>query len=315
MKITALGIYLSQPIRNWLVVVFSSLRDSPIHWHAQKIINQELTVKLSRLQISTGIRWAVDDHILPETFTLSSLLQQPASAMPGFLNQQVTSTPAQGQPLAPLEPDQEVWASGVTFLRSREAREAESAAGDVYQQVYTAERPELFFKAAGWRVIKTDGEIRVRGDSRWNVPEPELTLLLNSAGEICGYCAGNDVSSRDIEGENPLYLPQAKVYNGSCALGPSLVLTSDVDALRDLPIRLEISRGGETVFSGETSTKMMKRRLEELAAFLFRELDFPKGALLMTGTGIVPPEEFTLQPGDNVLVCVGDLRLTNKTAS
>ena len=159
--------------------------------------------------------------------------------------------------------------------------------------MYEAERPELFYKAAGWRVVGPGDAIRVRADSRWNVPEPELTLVINRRGEIVGYSAGNDVSSRDIEGENPLYLPQAKVYNGSCALGPGIHLAGP-DELTDVPIGLKIARGGQTVFEGETRTSRMKRNFEDLAAYLYRELDFPRGAFLMTGTGIVPQESFSL---------------------
>ena len=223
-----------------------------------------------------------------------------------------TDESAAGALLPPIEPSQEVWASGVTYLRSRDARKAESATGDIYQKVYEAERPELFFKAAGWRVVGPGDAIRVRADSRWNVPEPELTLVINRHGEIVGYCAGNDVSSRDIEGENPLYLPQAKVYNGSCALGPGIEL-ADSNSLRDLPIGLKIARGGQTVFEGETRTSRMKRSFEDLAVYLYRELEFPRGAFLMTGTGIVPHESFSLAPGDRVRVEVGDLVLENET--
>lgn len=270
-------------------------------------------MNLTRHQAASGPRWALDGDWLPAGLTLSQLLSIPAGALPGHLRQLAESERAPSAAgsealLAPVEQEQEVWASGVTYLRSRQAREAESSTGDIYQRVYTAERPELFFKASGWRVAAPGSFIRVRKDSRWNVPEPELTLVLNRFGEIIGFTAGNDVSSRDIEGENPLYLPQAKVYNGSCALGPAIRLASD---LREIPIRLEILRSGQAVFQGETHTGMMKRSFEELAAYLFRELDFPHGAFLMTGTGIVPPEAYSLQPGDHVRVSVGDLVLSN----
>jgi 2-dehydro-3-deoxy-D-arabinonate dehydratase len=223
-----------------------------------------------------------------------------------------SAEPAAGPLLPPIEPDQEVWASGVAYLRSRDARKAESATGDIYEKVYEAERPELFFKALGRRVVGPSDAIRVRRDSRWNVPEPELTLVINCRGEIVGYCAGNDVSSRDIEGANPLYLPQAKVYNGSCALGPGIALAGP-DQLRDLAIVLAIERDGQVVFWGETRTSRMKRSFEELAAFLYRELAFPGGAFLMTGTGIVPDETFSLGPGDRVRIQVGELLLENET--
>jgi 2-dehydro-3-deoxy-D-arabinonate dehydratase len=186
--------------------------------------------------------------------------------------------------------------------------------GDVYARVYDAERPELFFKALGWRVAADGAGIRIRGDSAWNVPEPELVLVINRLGEIVGYCAGNDVSSRSIEGENPLYLPQAKVYTGACALGPGLALVEGASP-GDLPIRLEIRRKGEAVFQAQTQTSQMKRRLDELVTYLYRELDFPHGVFLMTGTGIVPGEDFTLQAGDHVSITVGELILQNDVYS
>lgn len=268
---------------------------------------------LSLYQTPTGQRWAADGFFLPVELTLSQMLAQPAKELARFIHMQATGEPAEGPLLAPIEPAQEVWASGVTYLRSRQAREAESITGDIYQRVYEAERPELFYKAAGWRVVGPGAPIHVRADSRWNVPEPELTLLLNAHGEICGFCAGNDVSSRDIEGENPLYLPQAKVYNGSCALGPYLRLTLSLAELYDLDIKLAILRDGQTLFQGATGTTAMKRAFPELASYLFRELNFPAGAFLMTGTGIVPPDTFSLQPGDLVQVIVDDLLLENPT--
>ena len=197
-----------------------------------------------------------------------------------------------------------MWAAGVTYLRSRDAREEESAVKDVYTRVYEAKRPELFFKANGWRVAGHDMPIRVRDDSAWNVPEPELALVINSAGEIVGHTVCNDVSSRDIEGDNPLYLPQAKVYNGSCAVGPGIHF-GNTDRLKDLTIALEITRGGRTAFTGETRTSQIKRSLDELADYLFMELDFPKGAFLSTGTGIVPGQDFSLTHGDVVAITIG----------
>lgn len=268
---------------------------------------------LMRLHTDAGPRWAVDGKLLPAEFHLGLLMDLLARNYASYLAGMATNEAAQGTPLAPIESAQEVWASGVTYQRSREAREAESATGDIYQRVYTAERPELFFKAPGWRVVGMGGKIRVRHDSAWNVPEPELTLLINRQGEICGYTAGNDVSSRDIEGANPLYLPQAKIYNGSCALGPAIRLISDPALLANLPITLKIERGGAQVFSGETNTRLIKRRMGELVEYLFRELAFPHGAFLMTGTGIVPPETFSLSPGDVVRVCVGQFELVNTT--
>jgi len=168
-----------------------------------------------------------------------------------------------------------------------------------------------FFKALGWRVIAPQHPLRIRADSDWNVPEPELTLVINRQGEIIGYTAGNDMSSRSIEGENPLYLPQAKIYDASCSLGPAIQVL-DGDNLHDLPIAISIKRGDQLVFEGSTSTENMNRKPEELVTYLFRELSFPQGVFLMTGTGIVPPDEFTLATGDFVTVSVGDLILENK---
>jgi 2-dehydro-3-deoxy-D-arabinonate dehydratase len=268
---------------------------------------------LTRYQTDGGPRWAADGRFLPQAFTLDFLLEFPAGRAAEAIRAIVGDEPAAGPLLPPIEPGQEVWASGVTYLRSRDARKAESATGDIYQKVYEAPRPELFYKAAGWRVVGPEAAIRVRADSRWNVPEPELTLVINCRGEIIGFTAGNDVSSRDIEGENPLYLPQAKVYNGSCSLGPAIQLAA-ADALRDLPIGLTIARGGQAVFEGETRTSRMKRNFDELAAYLYKELDFPRGAFLMTGTGIVPQESFSLGSGDVVQVAVGGLVLENSVA-
>jgi 2-dehydro-3-deoxy-D-arabinonate dehydratase len=266
---------------------------------------------LTRHDTKRGPRWALDGQLLPEHFNLGLLLELPATAIAGLLKTIVADQPAEGAFLAPIEPTQEVWASGVTYLRSREARQTESTVGDVYQKVYEAERPELFLKSIGWRVVGHGRPIRLRRDSHWNVPEPELTLVINRRGEIVGYCAGNDVSSRDIEGANPLYLPQAKIYNGSCALGPGIRLAEAAD-LRALPVQVEILRGGGVVFQGETSIANMKRSLEELVAYLKQELDFPEGVFLMTGTGIVPPDAFTLQGGDLVRITVGALSLENE---
>ena len=266
---------------------------------------------LTRHRTSLGPRWAVDGHWLPEGFRLDRMLEHPLREICDSLAGARTGDPATGTLLAPIEDDQEVWAAGVTYLRSREARMAESDTADVYDRVYEAERVEVFFKANGWRVMGHGGRIRVRPDSTWDVPEPELALVLNRAGAIVGHAAGNDVSSRSIEGENPLYLPQAKVYNGSCALGPGIVIGGP-DAMRDLSVRLVIERGGEPVFEGETRTSQLKRSLEEIAKWLFADLDFPGGAFLMTGTGVVPPDEFTLTPGDAVRIRVGDLVLENE---
>jgi 2-dehydro-3-deoxy-D-arabinonate dehydratase len=268
-------------------------------------------VYLSRYKTEDGPRWALDGFFLPNEFDLRPLLELPRPAIEDFLASIAGTEAAAGKLLPPIEPMHEVWAAGVTYLRSREAREAESSVKDVYARVYEAERPELFFKSVGWRVAGHEMPIRVRDDSRWNVPEPELTLVVNSRGEIVGYCAGNDVSSRDIEGENPLYLPQAKVYDGSCALGPGILL-GEVDRLTGLAIRLDVQRAGRAVFEGETNTSQLKRPLEELVGYLGKELAFPQGAFLMTGTGIVPPPEFSLLRGDRVRITIGALTLENE---
>jgi len=265
---------------------------------------------LTRHATQGAPRWALDGTFLPPDFQLGLLLQLPASATGAFLDAMPRSEPASGPLVAPLESDHEIWASGVTYLKSREAREAESTVSDVYARVYNADRPELFFKSPGWRTVGHGQPIRVRADSRWNVPEPELTLVINAHQEIVGYVAGNDVSSRDIEGENPLYLPQAKVYRGSCAIGPGIVIAS-VDEQRDLPIDITILRGGAAAFTGSTRISRMKRTLDELAAYLCREIDFPRGAFLMTGSGIVPPHEFSMAPGDVVRITIGALTLEN----
>jgi 2-dehydro-3-deoxy-D-arabinonate dehydratase len=266
---------------------------------------------LTKHQTARGARWAVDGRLLAEDFQLQQLLQRPVAGMPAFLRASASAEPADGTLLAPVEDASEVWAAGVTYLRSRNAREAESTVRDVYSKVYDAERPELFLKAPGWRVVGPGQSIRIRRDSRWNVPEPELTLVINAHGEISGFCAGNDVSSRDIEGENPLYLPQAKVYNGSCALGPGISLCGAA-ALGDLPIDLAVQRDGRSIFTGATRTSQIKRPLQELVDYLRRELDFPRGVFLMTGTGVVPPDDFSLLHGDVVRITIGGLTLENE---
>jgi 2-dehydro-3-deoxy-D-arabinonate dehydratase len=210
--------------------------------------------------------------------------------------------------LLPPIVDQEVWAAGVTYLRSKVARMEESkeaGGGSFYDKVYEAPRPEIFFKATPHRVVGPGQAVRLRGDSKWNVPEPELALLVNPRGKIVGYTIGNDMSSRDIEGENPLYLPQAKVYDGCCALGPCVLIADPAEPLpRDAAVELEIRRGGEVAFAGKTSLAQMKRKFEELVEWLFRDNSFPAGVYLLTGTGVVPPDTFTLQPGDEVAITI-----------
>ena len=216
-------------------------------------------------------------------------------------------------PLAPVGM-QEVWAAGVTYFSSRLARMEESkdaGGGDFYSRVYEADRPELFFKSTPARVRGPGEKVRIRKDSEWDVPEPEATLFINSSGSIQGYTIGNDMSSRSIEGENPLYLPQAKSYDGSTALGLCLLLTEEAPS-PETGISLEILRGGKTAFSGKSSLAMMKRNFEELVEFLYRETSFPHGAFLMTGTGIVPGNDFTLRSGDEINITIDGIgTLTN----
>ena len=208
--------------------------------------------------------------------------------------------------LAPVQ-GQEVWAAGVTYVTSRSARNEESGGHDFYNLVYDAERPELFFKAAPGRVRGPGAQIGVRADSGWDVPEPELALVVNAAGEIVAYTIGNDVSSRSIEGENPLYLPQAKTYRGSCALGPCLVPVAEAPDAAEMEIRLTILRDGEQVFDDSTQVALLKRALPELVDWLFRAQDFPVGVVLLTGTSIVPAMEFTLRGGDEVRIAITGL--------
>jgi 2-dehydro-3-deoxy-D-arabinonate dehydratase len=265
---------------------------------------------LTRHETQNGFLWAANGTLLSADFSLKELMQLPRGQINDYIEKRSVAESAKAKLLAPIEDEQEVWASGVTYYRSRDAREAETDIKSIYTKVYQADRPELFFKAIGWRVVGPDSPIRLRADSTWNVPEPELTLVVNSRGEILGYCVGNDVSSRDIEGENPLYLPQAKVYDGSCALGPGIRVT-DSELLGDLPIRIEIFRKGKVIFADQTRTSQISRPLKSLISYLMREMTFPYGAFLMTGTGIIPPDDFTLQTGDRVRIDIDSFVLEN----
>ncbi len=205
--------------------------------------------------------------------------------------------------LAPVDGRTEVWAAGVTYERSRTARMAESEnSADIYDRVYAAERPELFFKSAAWRVRGPGAAVSVRADSSIDVPEPELAVVLNYAGEVVGYTVCNDMSSRSIEGENPLYLPQAKIYLGGCAVGPWIRPAWEIPDPYALTIELTIGRAGEVVWAGSASTSSLRRRIDELASYLFREDDFPEGVVLSTGTSLVPDLPFTLQAGDEIRI-------------
>ena len=222
------------------------------------------------------------------------------------------SVPAGARVLAPVDV-QEVWAAGVTYLRSRDARMEESRhAPDHYDRVYDAQRPELFFKSTSDRVRGPGEAICVREDSSWDVPEPELATVIDAAGEVRGYLVGNDVSSRSIEGENPLYIPQAKIFTGGCALGPCIVPEQQVGPLDELRIGLEVRRSGDAVYEDEVSVADLKHPPTILAGWLTAALDFPSGVILLTGTAIVPPSDFTLTPGDEVAITISGLgRLHN----
>lgn len=222
-----------------------------------------------------------------------------------------------GQLMAPISAGQEVWAAGVTYLRSRDARmeeSAESGGATFYDKVYVAERPELFFKALPHRVAAHEEVVYIRRDSTWDVPEPELTLFINSKGEIQGYTIGNDMSSRSIEGENPLYLPQAKVYDRSAALGPCL-LVPEGPLSPSTQIRMVISRNGNAVYSGDVAISQIKRKLPELASWLYRDMEFAQGCFLMTGTCLVPGHEFTLAEGDKVDITIDGIGTLSNTVS
>ena len=266
-----------------VIVKHSGLLYSALDWNWDSFVNRE------------GLRNAVlkDIETLSDNPALLADLENP------------------GAPIG----NQEIWASGVTYLRSMDARMEESkdaGGGDFYAKVYSAERPEIFFKSPAYRAVGTGGTVRIRKDSKWNVPEPELVLFICSTGTIEGYMIGNDMSSRDIEGENPLYLPQAKSYDGAAAVGPCLYVPGAPIA-HDTKIQLEILRGDEQIFADEILISRMKRAHQELAKYLFMEMSFPVGAYLMTGTGIVPPDSFTLNYGDVINITISNIgTLTNR---
>ena len=237
---------------------------------------------------------------LPEAASLAGLLRGSLDQLRSIVEQAEPASDAAARLLAPIDGETEVWAAGVTYKRSEEARVEESATPDIYTKVYRAERPELFFKANPRRVAGPNEPVAVRADSTWDVPEPELAIVVNSSAEIVGYTIGNDVSSRSIEGENPLYLPQAKVYAGCCALGPAITPVWDLSDPYSLAIRMRIRRGNAVHWEGETSMREFARRLEDLVSYLFREDDFPDGVILSTGTALVPDSPFTLEAGDSV---------------
>ena len=256
---------------------------------------------------------AAGDRLHPADGELFELLGAGLGALDEAVDAALAADPLDGEVevLAPVDL-QEVWASGVTYERSREARMEEAVVKSAYDMVFAAERPELFMKMPAYRVPPPGAPLRVRSDSTWDVPEPELALVLTAEGEIAGYLAADDLSSRSIEGENPLYLAQAKIFDDSLGLSDTIVLARDAgDAPRSAGIALRIERGGDVAFEGKTSTGQMRRSFEELASYLFRELSHPHGAVLLTGTGLVPPDEFTLEDGDTVEIeieGIGSLR-------
>lgn len=255
-------------------------------------------------RLAAGAPEAGPVRMLGDELSLDLLLTDRADLAEVVASATEEPLPTDARVVAPVE-SQEVWGAGVTYLRSRDARMLEAADATPYDLVYEAERPEVFFKSPGWRCVGPGEPIGIRRDSTWDVPEPELTLVLDADMRIAGYTIGNDMSSRSIEGENTLYLPQAKTYERSCALGPCIVPASVTS--EPFHIRMEIARAGQTVFAGETSTREMKRPFEELSRYLGRGLSFPFGVLLLTGTGVVPEATFTLRPDDVVRISVDGL--------
>jgi 2-dehydro-3-deoxy-D-arabinonate dehydratase len=246
----------------------------------------------------------------PPTATLPELLRLPLDQFREVVQKTIAiSTPPERDTtlLAPIDGLTEVWAAGVTYQRSEEARMEESGTPDLYSMVYRAERPEIFLKATPRRVVGPEGTVVVRSDSTWDVPEPELAVVVNAHAEIVGYTIGDDVSSRSIEGENALYLPQAKLYHGACAIGPGITPAWEVPDPYDLAIWMAIERDGEVIWDGETRTSGLKRRLDELVSYLFREDEFPDGAIISTGTALVPDPPFTLEGGDVVEIAIDRL--------
>lgn len=274
-------------------------------------------MKLCKLQLDSGaVRVGVVERDNIHFLSVSSLAEILHSADPQAMiasERESEAVPLDTAVLLAPVDAQEIWAAGVTYKRSREARERESVgAAKFYDLVYTADRPELFLKSTPQRVVGPGATVNVRGDSKWSVPEPELTLVISPELRIVGYTVGNDMSARDIEGENPLYLPQAKVYDGSCAIGPFITLAPAMPPRDQIEIRLTIERRGAQAFTGATSIGSMARPLEELVSWLGRATSFPHGALLLTGTGIVPPDDFTLAGGDIVHIDITGIgRLTN----
>jgi 2-dehydro-3-deoxy-D-arabinonate dehydratase len=286
-----------------------------------------MSLFLSRFQYEGNSRWGIHNgkseiYLLEPEFDFAGWLRRSSGNAEGAIrmleeyahSRAATISLETFEPLQKLAPvdSQEIWASGVTYERSREARQEESVdGGDIYARVYQAERPELFFKGQAQKVIGHLGEVGIRDDATWSVPEPELAVVFNPAMEAVGFTIGNDMSSRDIEGANPLYLPQAKVYKASCALGPTILLQASNEWL-EATIHIKIVRNGSQVFDGEVHTARIKRKLTELGSYLGHSNEFPDGAVLLTGTGIVPPSDFTLAADDVVSITIDGIgTLTN----
>src|SRR5262245_2354199 len=270
-------------------------------------VDIEGTVRLAAGTVADGPQRLLDQHE-----TIADLLATAGALHDAALRRDGAAVPSAAVVLAPTDA-QEVWASGVTYLRSSEARQEESTHADVYQRVYEAQRPELFLKAPPGRAIGSGGPVGIRADSTWDVPEPELAVVFDSAGKLAAYTIGNDVSSRSIEGENPLYLPQAKTYDGSLGLGPCLVPIDAAPPAEAMVISMTIRRAGDEVFAGSVGLTAMRRSLAELGSWLFRARSFTAGAVLLTGTGIVPGDEFTLSPGDDVAITISGLGTLQNT--
>jgi 2-dehydro-3-deoxy-D-arabinonate dehydratase len=275
-----------------------------------------MPISIHHLRAGNTSRWAVrrDGEWAGLDATLADLLALPLDRARAVVGAAAgvarDSMPGEG-PLPPVD-RQEVWAAGVTYLRSRDGRKEESGHGSLYDHVYDSDRPEIFFKASPWRVIGDRDAVGIRVDSGWDVPEAEVGLVLNAAGDVFGYTLGNDMSSRSIEGENPLYLPQAKIYDRSCALGPAIVPSWAVDP-GPFQIGLRVLREGREAYAATASTSAMARDFEDLAGWLFRALSFPVGVVLLTGTGVVPDADFTVRPGDTVEITSAALgTLTNR---
>jgi 2-dehydro-3-deoxy-D-arabinonate dehydratase len=284
-------------------------------------------MKLCRFKAASGgnvrVGLITDDHTVMDltqhgVHRMTALLERPdmVDALSRFGRAPLSTYPLSAVELVTPVEFQEVWAAGVTYLRSKQARMEESDfSADAYDRVYDAPRPEIFFKSLPHKVVSPGEEVGIRRDARWNVPEPELALVINAAGRIAGFTIGNDMSSRDIEGENVLYLPQAKIYTRSCAVGPWIVVGPTEHEVRQWTIQLAIQRGGTTVFAGDTCAGQIKRTFTELVDYLFRSQSFPNGVVLLTGAGVVPPDSFTLEAGDAVRITISGIGTLENTVA